>query len=165
MHVPKYGYHNLASSLLSFWSFWTAFISCCPLSWRYFCFRCVVVDPCFIHCHIQYSSKQRSGSSKRCCFWSSVWKRGIHFENNLRIPKDSCKIVSKLPSDIFKMSAISLNFNLRSPKIILWTFVMFSGKTVDFGRPERLASSVFVRPRLNSANQSMIIDFPGAESP
>ena len=28
------------------------FTSCCPLSWRSFCFRFVVVDPCFIHCHI-----------------------------------------------------------------------------------------------------------------
>ena len=28
------------------------FISCWPLSWRSFCFRCVVVDPCFIHWHI-----------------------------------------------------------------------------------------------------------------
>ena len=26
--------------------------NCCPLSWRSFCFRCVVVDQCFIHCHI-----------------------------------------------------------------------------------------------------------------
>ena len=41
---------------------------------------------------------------------------------------------------------------------------MFSGTTAGFGRPERLASSVFVRQRLNSVYQSMIIDFPGAES-
>ena len=86
-----------------------------------------------------------------CCFWSGVSKRGTYFENNLRIPKDSCKIVITLPSDIFMVSAISRNFNLRSPKTILWTFVMFSGTTADFGLPERSASSVFVRPRLNSA--------------
>ena len=53
MRVPKWGCHNLASPLLSFWSLWTVyFTGCCPLSWRYFCFRCVVVGPCFIHCHI-----------------------------------------------------------------------------------------------------------------
>ena len=52
MRVPKYGCHNLASLLLSFWSLWTAFTSCYPLSWRPFCFRCVVMDPCFIRCHI-----------------------------------------------------------------------------------------------------------------
>ena len=32
------------------------------------------------------------------------------------IPKDSCKIVNTLPSDIFEVSAISRKFNLRSPK-------------------------------------------------
>ena len=78
-------------------------------------------------------------------------KRGIYFKNNLRIRKDSRKIIKQLPSDIFKVSAISLNFNLRSPKTILWTFVMFSGTTADFARPERLGLSVLVRPRLNSA--------------
>ena len=40
------------------------------------------------------SSKQRFESSTHCCFWSGVSKRGTHFENNLRIPKDSCKIVN-----------------------------------------------------------------------
>ena len=52
MRIPKYGCHNLASPLLSFWSLWKAITSYCPLSWRSFCFRCVVVDPCFIYCHI-----------------------------------------------------------------------------------------------------------------
>ena len=42
---------------------------------------------------------------------------------------------------------------------------MFSGTTADFGRPERSMLLVFVRPHLNSACQSMIVDFPGAESP
>ena len=84
------------------------------------------------------SSKQRSKSSTRYCFWSDVSKRGTNFENNLRITKDSCKIINILPSDIFKMSAISRNFDLRSPKTIMWTFVMFSGTTAGFGRPEHL---------------------------
>ena len=110
-------------------------------------------------------SKRRSESSTRCYFWSGVSKRGTHFENTLRIPKDSCKIVNTLSSDIFKVSAISRNFNLRSPKSILWTFVMFSGTTADFSRPELSRSSVFVRSRLNSAYQSMIVDFPAAQSP
>ena len=52
MCVPKYGCHKLSSPLLSFWSLWTAFTSCCPLSWWSSYYRCVVVDPCFIHCHI-----------------------------------------------------------------------------------------------------------------
>ena len=111
------------------------------------------------------SSKQRSESSTRCCFWAVVSKCGTHFENNLRVPKDSYRIVNTLSSDIFKLSAISRNFHLQSPKTILWIFVMFSGTTADFRRPERSASSVFVRPRSNSAYQSMIVYFPGAEFP
>ena len=109
------------------------------------------------------SSKQHSESSTRCCYWSGMSKRGTHFENNLSIPKDLCKIVETLPSDIFKVPAISHNFNLQSPKTIFWTFVMISKKTVDFRRQEHSASLVFVRPRLNSVYQSMIVDFPGAK--
>ena len=60
-------------------------------------------------------------------------------------------------------SAISRNMNLWSAKTILWTFVMFSGTTADFGWLERSASSAFVPLRLNSTYQSMIVDFPGAE--
>ena len=84
---------------------------------------------------------------------------------DLRIPNDSYKIVNTLPSNIFKVSAISRNFNLQSPKTILWTSGMFSGTTADFVRPELSASSVLVRSRLNSAYQSMIVDFPSAEFP
>ena len=39
----------------------------------------------------------------------------------------SCKIVNTLPSDIFNSSAISRNFNLRSAKTSLWSFLVFSG--------------------------------------
>ena len=42
---------------------------------------------------------------------------------------------------------------------------MFSGTSADFGRTERSASTVFVRTRLNSVYQSIIVNFPGAESP
>ena len=173
-NILKYRCHNLARPLLIFWSLWTAFISWCSLSWRYFCFTLVVVDPCFIYCHkpIQKiilprlnGSKQRSEFLTCCCLWSGVGKRGTHFEKNLRIPKDSCKIVNTLPSDIFKVSAILRNFNLRSPKTISWTFVMFSGTTADFWRPERKAPWVFVQPRLNSPYPLMIVDFPPAEFP
>ena len=145
MRVRKYGRHNLASSLLSFWSLWTTFTSCCPLSWRSFCFRCAVMDPYFIHCHIPtqkifFTSLEQLQTAlwilDALLFLSGVSKRGTHFENNLRISKDSCEIVNTLPSDIFEVSAISRNFNLRLPKTSLWTFVTFSGTTADFGRPE-----------------------------
>ena len=99
MRVPKYGCHNLASPLLSFWcrNFFLPRLN---------------------------NSKQRSETSTRCCFWSGMSKRGTHFGNNLRTPKDSCKILNTLRSNIFKVSAISRRFNLRSPKIILCTFVV-----------------------------------------
>ena len=43
-----------------------------------------------------------------------------------QIPHENCyKIVNTLPSDIFKVSAILRNFNLRSTKTILWTFLCF----------------------------------------
>ena len=52
--------------------------------------------------------------------------------------------LSALPYDILKVSAISQNFNLRSPKTILWTFIMFSRITPDFWGPERSVLSVFI---------------------
>ena len=128
MCVSKYRCNNLASPLLNFWSLRTAFTSYCLLGWRSFFFRYVVMDPCFIHCHIPTQ-------------------------------KILLYLAWTAPN-----SAISRNFNLRSLKTILWTFVVFP-RTADFGRPERSASSVFVRPRSNSAYQSMFIDFPDAESP
>ena len=57
--------------------------------------------------------KQRSESSMSYCFWSTVSKRGIHFEIIFLICKCSCKMVNTLSSDIFDSSAILHNFNLR----------------------------------------------------
>ena len=42
---------------------------------------------------------------------------------------------------------------------------MVSGVTTLFGRPERTASSVSVRPRLNSAYYRQMVVFDGRESP
>ena len=151
MRIPKYGYHNLASPLLSFWSLWTAFTHCCPLSWRSFYFRCVVEDPCFIHCHIP---------AQKILFTSFE-----QLQTALWIIDALLFLVGCEQTWYPLRKAISRNFNLRSPKIILWTFVIFSGTTADFGRLERSVSSVFERPRLNSACQSLIVDFPSAESP
>ena len=58
--------------------------------------------------------------------------------------KCSYKMVNTLPYNILKVFNL-LYFNLRSVKTILWTFIMFSGTTAEFGRPERSASAVFVR--------------------
>ena len=81
------------------------------------------------------SCKQRSESSTHCCLWSTVSKRGTHFEHSFLIDKCSCKMVNSLPFDIFNSSAISCNFNLRSAKMSLWSFFVFSMTTAEFGWP------------------------------
>ena len=51
---PVVNFHlgNLTSWHLRFWSLWTVFTLCCPLSWLPIWHWNVVMDPCFIHCHI-----------------------------------------------------------------------------------------------------------------
>ena len=110
------------------------------------------------------SCKQRSESSTRCCFWSSVSKRGIYFEHSFLIDKCSWKMVNTLPSDIFNSSSISCNFNLRSAKTNLSSFLVFSGTTADFGWWERSASFVSVQPRLKSVYHLLTVVFNGVES-
>ena len=78
-------------------------------------------------------------------FGSTVCKRGAHSQQSFLMVKCSCKVVNTLPSDIFRVSAISLKFNLRSDKTI---FFMFSETTDEFGPPERSASSVFICDKL-----------------
>ena len=56
------------------------------------------------------SCKQRFKSSTHCCFWSTVGKRGTHFEHSFLFDKCSCKMRNTLPSDIFNSSTISRNF-------------------------------------------------------
>ena len=147
LSISKYGGQKLACWCLRLWSLWTAFTSCCPLSWLPIWLWREMVDPCFIHCPIftqnffllcRNSCKQRSESSTRCCFWSSVRKRGTHFELNFLIEKCSCKMVNTLPSDIFNSSAISHNFNLRLAKTCLWSlffffFLCFPGQLLNLG--------------------------------
>ena len=65
--------------------------------------------------------KQCSESWTPCYFWSTVSKRGTHFEHSFLIDKCSCKMVNILPSDIFNSSAISHNFNLLLAKTSLWS--------------------------------------------
>ena len=109
------------------------------------------------------SCKQRSESST-CCLWLTVSKLSIHFEHSFLIDKYSCKMVNTLPSDIFNSSAISCNFNLQLVKTSLWSFLVFSETTAEFGRPEHSASFVSVWPCLKSAYHLLTIVSDGAES-
>ena len=74
------------------------------------------------------------------------------------------KMVNTLPSDIFNSSTISCNFNLPSAKMSLWSFLVFSRTTVEFGWPEHSASFVYVWLRLKSAYHLLIIVSNEAES-
>ena len=130
MRIPKYERQNLTSWHLRFWSVWIVLTLFCPLSWLPIRLWSVVMDPCFIHCHIPLkrsfllcwnSFKQPSELSTRCCFWSTVSKRGTYFEQSFLMLKHSCKMVNTLTFDIFNVSSILRNFNLRSAKTILWT--------------------------------------------
>ena len=51
--IPKYGNQKIACWYLHLWSLWPAFTCCCPFSWLPIWLQSEVVDPCFIHCHMQ----------------------------------------------------------------------------------------------------------------
>ena len=108
------------------------------------------------------SCKQRSESLTCHCFWSTVSKRGTHFEHSFLIDNCSCKMGNTLPSDIFNSSAISCNFNLWSAKMSLWRFLVFSGITAEFG--QRSASFVSVQQHLKSVYHLLTIVSDRAES-
>ena len=74
------------------------------------------------------------------------------------------QMVNTLPSEIFISFATSCNFNLWLTKTSLWSFLVFSGKTDEFGQPECLASFVSVRPRSKSAYHPLTIVPNRAES-
>ena len=68
------------------------------------------------------------------------------------------------PPDIFNSSAISHNFNLRSAKTNLLSFLVFSGTSAKFGQPEHSASFVSVWPCSKSTYHLLTVVFNGAES-
>ena len=69
-----------------------------------------------------------------------------------------------LPSDIFSSSAIKCHFNFRSAKMSLWSFLVFSGITVEFGWPEHSAWFVSVWLHLKSTYHLLTIGSDKAES-
>ena len=137
LHIKKYGDQNLACWCLRFWLLWTVLTCCCPLSWLSIWLRSGVVDPCFISLlHIYEKTpfccvEANNALNRRRVvgFWSTVSKRYTHFVYSFLIDKCSGKMVNTLPFDIYNSSAISYNFNLRSVKRSLWSFLLFSGIT------------------------------------
>ena len=108
--------------------------------------------------------KQCSESLTCCCLWLNVSKCCTHFEHSFFVDKCSCKMVNKLPSDIFNSSVTSCNFNLWLAKMTLWSFVFFSRTTTEFRWPEYSASFVSVRPHLKSAYHLLTVVSTRAES-
>ena len=98
-----------------------------------------------------------------CCFWLTVSEHNTHFEHSFLIDKCSWKMVNTLFSDIFNSSAISRNFNLPSAKTSLWSFLVFSRITAEFGWPECSTSFVSVRLHLKSAYNLLTIVSNGTE--
>lgn len=141
-----------------------------PFSWRPTWHWCIVVDPCFIHDNTPMQKVSFITVEKN---QTGLWiinsllflircynKHGTHFAKSFFIPECSCKIVNTVPSDMFAVSAISLNSILRSDNTILRTFMMFSSLIAAFGRPLHSASVVAVQPCLNSLYQFIDGRFP-----
>ena len=167
MRVLKYGCHNLASPLLSFWFLWTAFSSCCPLSWRYFCFRCVMVDPCFIYCHI---STQKILFTSLEQLQTALWMLdALLFLVRCKQTRDPLRKQLTHPQRFVQnckhttfwyllgvsyLTQLSCSIAQNCFVDICYVF----RTTADFGRPERPASSVFDRPPALPDIRSEIMD-------
>ena len=132
------------------WLLWTAFTSCCPLSWQLICEwsgGSMFHPLSHIYSKTHFSCVETVANNT--LNWLTVSKPGSHFEHNFLIDKCLCKMVKILPS-IFNSSAISYNFNLRLAKMSLWSFLVFSVTTAEFWWLEHSASFVSVRPPLKS---------------
>ena len=110
-----------------------------------------------------WNSCKQCSESSACCFdqlWANAaptWKTAF----SLTIVHIKVKT---LLSDIFNSSAILHNFNLPSAKRSLWSILVFSKTTAEFGQPECSASFVSVRPSLKSAYHLLTIVSDRAES-
>ena len=93
-------------------------------------------------CCIETVAYNTLNSWHSCCFWLTRSKRGTHFEHSFLIDKCSYKMVNTLPSDIFNFFAVSCNLNLWLAKTSLWSFLVFSGTTGEFGHSECSVSFV-----------------------
>jgi len=125
------------------------------------------MDPRFIHRHktskkvrsITLQQRQTIESSTRCCFWSTVSKRGTHRADSFFISKRSCKMYLARSFEMPTASANSRNFTLRSLKTIRCTCFTISAFVASFGLPERGASLActthfkFTKPLINCCSR------------
>jgi hypothetical protein len=141
------------------------------VDWTLECCEAAMLHPFLIYQRKNLSllrlniAKHCSESATRCWFWSIVSTRGTYFAHSFRLSKNSFKICPTRSFDIFRVSAISINFTLRSFKFILWTFLIFSSETAYFfHRPLRVSPSMHILLSFNLANYFSTVDFAGAES-
>ena len=110
------------------------------------------------------SYKQRFESLTRCCFWSTESKRDTHFKTLL-----SHWQMFMQNGEYTAFWYLQLLCYLRQLQftIVQNEFVevlVFSGQFAEFGRPERSASFVSIRPRLKSAYHLLTVVSDGAKS-
>lgn len=159
--------------MLRLWLLWTTFIRCSPFSWRSFWLRCIVVDPCFIHCHMptqgilfilikQLQTELWITNTLLLLLYCEQMRHlfGKQFSEAPNF-RSKCCINCFLKSFWCQLSpATSVHGR---PKQFWDFFKMFSDIFTSFGRHECSASSVSVHLRLNSGDHRQIVVFDGAD--
>ena len=122
MRIPKYGGLNFTSWHLHFWSPWTVFTLNCPQLTADLTLKCS--NGSMIHLLSHTTRKNPIIALKQ--LQTAPWivkaflilidceQTRYSFRQSFLMLKFLCKMVNTLPSDIFKVSAILQNFNLRS---------------------------------------------------
>lgn len=132
------------------------------------------MDPCFVHSnelaqkffglHLNHAKHSfEIATSLRVLSIGS--KCGTHLADSFFIPKCSPKIDITESCDMPVASTTSRTFNLLSANTTSWIFSIVSGAVTFFGRLERSASFVHVRPVRNSVSHFFTVQMDGAESP
>ena len=111
--------------------------------------------------------------SSKCCsevwhhwhFWSAFRHFGTHFAEIFRISKSSWMMDPTCSHQMPSCSAIDLAEIWWSSKISSWIWSIISGLITVLCRPGQGASQVEQSPRLNWANQFLLVAYNGACSP
>ena len=113
------------------WSNYCKYVSSYLRKLRYI-FLITLIDNCLFSPHVKqiaiYCAEMAPNGAlngQRVVVFHRLSANAVHISNSFLMHKCLCKIMNTLPSDIFKVSVISRNFNLRSAQTILWTFLCF----------------------------------------
>ena len=168
----KYGGQNPACWCLHLWSLWMVFTCCCSLSWLPIWFRSEVVDPCFMNFHI-FMQKLLFTALKELqtilwmidvlIVWLTMSKCGTHFEHN------SYWKMFMQNGEYTAFWYLQLIFYLMQLQFTIGQnefeeFLVISGMTAEFRKPEYSASFMSVQPHSKSAYHLLTIVSDGAKS-